>query len=73
MGKPLFLDLAEGEEEIAMELGRFLAYLYFARGNKLSTAIGRLSAVQYFHRLAGIDLPLRHHFLRAVKAGMGRE
>lgn len=63
----------EGSEAVASELAKFLAYLYFSRGNILSAAIGQLSSIQYFHRLVGSDLPLKHHFFRAAKGGRGRE
>lgn len=69
----LFMYPTEGPEAIAIELGKFLAYLHFAKGNKLSPAVGRLPAIQYFQRLGGIELPMKHHFLRALTFGMSRK
>ena len=73
VGKPLYLDPSVGSDSLAHELASFVAYLYFSRGNKLQTVVGRLSAIQYFHKLEGIELPLTHYFLRAVKSGLNRE
>lgn len=73
LGKGVYRDPADGDEAVATELAKFIAYMYFSRGNKLATALNRLSAVQYFHRLVGIELLLKHHYLQVVKAGLGRE
>ena len=46
---------------------------FFARKNKMSTVAGKLVAVQYFHRRAGIELPMRNPYLLQVKSGLARE
>ena len=51
LGKGIYVDAADGPEAIAFEVGKFVALLFFSRGNKLSTVVGRLSAIKYFHRL----------------------
>ena len=46
---------------------------FFARKNKMSTVAGKLVAVQYFHRRAGIELPMRNPYLLQVKSGLAHE
>ena len=46
---------------------------FFARKNKMSTVAGKLVAVQYFLRRAGIDLSMRNPYLLQVKSGLARE
>ena len=50
-----------------------VAYLFFARKNKMYTVAGELVAVQYFHRRAGIERPMRNPYLLQVKSGLARE
>ncbi|CAB1109183.1 unnamed protein product [Ectocarpus sp. CCAP 1310/34] len=71
--KSVYLDEARGEEVLASELAKYMAYLFFCRGNKMSTIAGKLVAVKYYHKRIGVDLPMKHHFFRAVKAGLARE
>ncbi|CAM9689179.1 unnamed protein product [Laminaria digitata] len=68
-----YLDVELGEELVAEEISKYLAYMYFSRGNKISTVDGKLTAIQYFHRRVGIDLPMKNHFIKSVKAGIARE
>ena len=45
--------MSQGAEAVAVEIAKFMAYLFFARKNKMSTVAGKLVAVQHFHRRAG--------------------
>ena len=47
--------------------------LFFLSQNKMSTVAGKLVAVQYFHRRAGIELPMRNMYLLQLKSGLARE
>lgn len=73
MNKSGFFDPSEGNDNMATEVANFLACEHLARRNKPPMAVAKLRAVQFFHRRTGIELPLRHPFLVAVKAGMTRE
>ena len=66
-------DSSQGADSIADDIANFLAFLFFVRKNKMSTIAGKRVAVQYFHRRAGIQLPLRHSYLQRVKAGLAGE
>ena len=50
-----YVDMSQGLDAVAVEIAKFMAYLFFASKNKMSTAAGKLVVVQYFHRRAGID------------------
>ena len=47
----------------------------FVTGKKASRVDGKLVgvAVQHFHRLVGMELPMKHFMIRIVKAGIARE
>ena len=60
--KGAYADMSQGEETVAVEIAKFMAYLFFARKNQMSTVAGKLVAVQYFHRRAGIELPMRNPY-----------
>lgn len=67
------MDVSHGTQAVADEIAKFMAYLFFARKNKMSTVAGKLVAIQYFHRKAGIELPMKDSYLRQVKSGLARE
>ena len=71
--RSVYLDMDLGEEEVAKEIAKYMAHLYFSRGNKASTVEGKLVAVQHFHRRVGIELPMKHFIVKSVKAGIARE
>ena len=71
--KGAYVDMSQGAEAVAVEIAKFMAYLFFARKNKMSTVAGKLVAVQYFHRRAGIELPMKNPYLLQVKSGLARE
>lgn len=58
---------------MATKIAKNLGHSYFLRGNKLATALKRLTAVQHFYRMAGIILTMQHHYVRsAVIPGIDR-
>jgi hypothetical protein len=71
--RSVYLDMELGEEAVAKEIAKYMAHLYFSRGNKPSTVEGKLVAVQHFHRRVGIELPMKHFIVKSVKAGIARE
>ena len=73
MQRAVYLDLSQGEQAVAEEIAQFMAFCYFARQNKMATVAGKLVAVQYFHRRVGVELPLKHFFVRQVRTGLARE
>ena len=73
MKRSVHLDVELGEQLVAEEVSKYMAYMYFSRGNNISTVDGKLMAIQYFHRRVGIDLPMKNHFIKSVKAGIAKE
>ena len=71
--KGAYVDISQGAEVVAVEIAKFTAYLFFARKNKMSTVAGKLVAVQYFHRRAGIELSMKNPYFLQVKSGLARE
>ena len=71
--KGAYADMSQGAEAVAVEISKFMAYLFFARKYKISTVAGKLVEVQYFHRRAGIELPMRNPYLLQAKSGLARE
>ena len=43
------------------------------RGHKISTVDGKLTPIQYVHRKVGVELPMKNHLIKPVKAGIARE
>lgn len=62
-----------GEEAVAEYLVKYVSYLFYSQGNKMSTIAGKIVAVQMFHRRIGMELPMKSQFFWAAKAGLARE
>lgn len=61
VGTSVYVDTELGEDGMATETAKYLVNSYFSRGNKLATASNKLMAVQNFHHMAGITIPMQHH------------
>lgn len=47
--------------------------MYFSKGNNISAIHGKLTVIQYFHRRVGVELSMKKHRIKSVKAGITRE
>lgn len=52
-------------DEFTGKLAKYLAYSYFSSGNNLAKVRNKMTAVQHCNRVAGIELPSRHLFVKA--------
>ena len=72
-GRSCWLEVTASELEVVDELAEYVAYCCAVRGNRESTVVGKLVAVNFFHeQWMGKSLPRNHFRIKAVKEGINR-
>lgn len=72
LGDGMSINVNGNDDTAAVGLSNAWLFRTLSRGEKVATVKNR-STIPDFHRLAGIELPLKHHFVPAVTAGISPE
>jgi len=73
VGKECWLRKDMGEMELVEELAEFMGFCCAGKGNKESTIVGKLVAINFYHeQFVGLSVPLGNPFIRSVRQGIKR-
>ena len=73
MGKACWLQKEMGEMELVGELVEFMGYCCAGKGNKESTIVGKLVAINFYHeQFVGMSVPMGNPLIRSVRQGIKR-
>ena len=62
-----------GETELIRELVEFMGYCCAGKGNKESTIVGKLVAINFYHeKFLGLSMPMSNPLIRSARQGIKR-